>query len=432
MRSARPKALHPIAGLPMIHHVLAAVDPLAPSKSIVVVGPDMDALAAAVAPAETAVQIERNGTADALKCARESLKDSVRGTVLVLMGDGPFIETETLRRLVARREMGAAVAVLGFRPADPTGYGRLVTDAEDRLMAIVEHRDADAATRTIDLCNSAVMAIDAAHLFDLVDRIGNNNAKREFYLTDIVAIARQDGLDCAVIEAPVEQFIGVDSRADLAEAEARWQARRRLRAMDEGATLLDPSTVWFSHDTILGKDVVVSQNVVFGPGVSIEDNVEIRPFSHLEGVVVRSGATIGPFARLRPGTEIGPGARVGNFVEVKNATLADGAKANHLSYVGDASVGAGANIGAGVITCNYDGYLKHRTEIGADAFVGSNSALVAPVSIGPGATVAAGSTITKDVAADDLGLGRADQRNLKGLAKRIRAKKKAEKEARKT
>lgn len=428
MRSALPKALHPIAGRAMIHHVLDALAPLSPVVQSVVVGPDMDVLSEAVAPVGTAVQHERLGTADALKAARDDLAGMTKGTVLVLMGDGPFIETETLRAMIAEREKGAAVVVLGFRPKDTAQYGRLVTDDAGRLLAIVEHRDADEATRAIGFCNSAIMAIDAARLFDLVERIGNDNAKGEYYLTDIVAIARAEQLDCVTVEAPEEQFLGIDSRADLANAETRWQERRRLRALEEGATLLDPTTVWFSHDTVIGQDVEIGRNVVFGPGVTIANGVSIRDFCHLEGARVETGSVLGPFARLRPGTEIEAGARVGNFVEVKNAVLGEGAKANHLSYIGDASIGAGANIGAGTITCNYDGYLKHKTVVGKDAFVGSNTALVAPVTIGDGAIVAAGSTVTKNVDADALTIARGDQKSRPGLAKRIRAAKKAEKD----
>ncbi len=415
----------------MLRHVLAAVSPLAPVVQAVVVGPDMAELTEAAAPVPSVVQTDRLGTADALKRARDLLAPMTNGTVLVLFGDTPFIQSETLANMVAAREAGAAVVVMGFRAVDPTNYGRLVENAEGGLEAIVEHREADEATRAINLCNAGVMAIDADGLFELVDAIDNDNAKGEYYLTDIVRLARAAGRRCALLEAPEGEVLGVDSRADLADAEARWQSQRRLQAMAEGATLRDPTTVWFSYDTVIGEDVEIGRNVVFSTGVSVADGATIRDYCHLEGAEVGPSAIIGPYARLRPGSKIGAEARVGNFVEVKNAVLGNGAKANHLSYVGDASVGARANIGAGTITCNYDGYLKHQTKIGEEAFIGSNSALVAPVSIGDGAIVAAGSTITKDVEAHALSVARGDQSNRPGLAKRIRAAKKAEKERRK-
>ncbi len=429
MKSARPKVLQPIAGRPMVGHVLAAVGTLDPARQVVVVGPGMEeSVGRAVAPVPTVVQRERRGTADAVEAARGALDGFTDGTVLILFGDTPFIRPATLAAMAAAREGGAGVVVLGFRAADPTGYGRLVTGADGRLERIVEHRDASEAERAIPLCNAGVMAVDAAQLFPLVERIGNDNAKGEFYLTDIVGLARADGLAATVIEAAEDELLGVDSKADLADAEARWQRARRRHAMEEeGAVLTDPETVWFSWDTVLARDVTVGQMTVFGPGVTVEEGAVIKPFCHIEGCILRAGAEIGPYARLRPGTEIGAGARIGNFVEVKNAAFAPGAKANHLSYVGDAEVGAEANIGAGTITCNYDGYLKHRTIIGPKAFIGSNSALVAPVSIGAGATVAAGSTVTEDVADDALAFGRARQKDVPGGAKRLREVKAAEK-----
>ena len=433
MKSDRPKVLQPLAGRPMIHHVLDAVAPLEPARQVVVVGPEMaESVGAAVAPVETAVQRERLGTADAVKAAREALAGFERGTLFVLFGDTPFIRTETLAAMAEAREAGGAVVVLGFEAQDPTGYGRLVTDEDGALTRIVEHRDAGEAERAITLCNSGVMALDAARAWGLVERIGNDNAKGEYYLTDVVGLARADGLACAALRASEDELMGVDSKVDLAEAEARWQARRRRRAMaEEGAVLADPASVWFSWDTVLGRDVMVGQSVVFGPGVRVEAGATIKPFSHLEGCVVKAGAEVGPYARLRPGAEIGEGARIGNFVEVKNATLAPGAKANHLSYIGDAEVGAGANIGAGTITCNYDGYLKHRTIIGPKAFIGSNSALVAPVSIGAGAVVGAGSTVTEDVADGALAVARGRQTNIPGGGERLSERKAAEKAARK-
>jgi len=429
MKSDLPKVLHSIAGRPMIGHVLETVAALGAAPAVVVVAPGMETVAAAVAPHKTVLQHDQAGTADAVKAAREALCGADADTVLVLFGDTPFIEAATVSEMLEKRRSGAAVVVLGMRPENPFGYGRLVQNETGALTAIVEQRDADDATARIPLCNSGVMAIDAAQLFPLVDRIGNDNAKGEYYLTDIVAIARDQGLVCAVVEAPAEQLLGINSRAELAAAERLWQDARRQAAMEAGATLIDPATVWFSHDTEVGRDVIIGQNVVFGPGVSIADKVEIRPFSHIEGASVELGAVIGPFARLRPGARVGADAHVGNFVELKNAVLGAGAKANHLSYLGDASVGAGANIGAGTITCNYDGFLKHRTEIGAGAFIGSNAALVAPVTVGKGAIVGAGSVVTKDVAADALSIARGQQTDRPGAAARFREVRAAEKAA---
>lgn len=429
MRSKLPKVLHPIANLPMVGHILATLGEISADRIAVIVGPGMDIVSKAVAPVPTAIQHDQLGTADALKAGRTALDGFDTGTVLVIFGDSPFIAPQTLAAMVAQREAGMAVVVLGFEPDNPSGYGRLVTDQSGALQAIVEDRDADEATKKIGLCNSGVMAIDASRLFELVDRITNDNAKGEYYLTDIVSLARADGLSCGVIKATEAELRGVDSRMGQAKAEQEWQDRARQAAMQGGATLLDPSSVYFSYDTELGQDVVIGQNVVFGPGVTVADGVEIKSFSHLEGAKVQADAVVGPFARLRPGTVIGPKAKVGNFVEVKNAVFGQGAKANHLSYVGDADVGEAANIGAGTITCNYDGYLKHRTSIGKAAFIGSNTALVAPVEIGEAATVAAGSTITKSVDPDALAVVRADQKNLPGAAKKIRSRLAARKEA---
>jgi len=435
MKSDIPKVLHPIAGRPMVRHALAAADALGAERCVVVVGPGMEDVERAVAPLPTAVQRRQQGTAHAVLAARDILADfhneRDEPTVLVLYADTPLIRTETLARMVAARRAGAAVVVLGFRPEDPAEYGRLLLDGAGGLQAIVEYRDADEAQRAVTLCNSGVMAVSAARLWDLLDRVGNDNAKSEYYLTDIVALARGDGLACSVVEGDAAEVLGVNSRNDLAVAEMTWQRARRAAAMADGATLLDPDTVWFSHDTRVGRDVVIGPSVVFGPGVTIADGAEIRAFSHLEGAEVGLGATVGPFARLRPGARIAAQARVGNFVEIKNAVLGEGAKANHLSYVGDAEVGAGANIGAGTITCNYDGYLKHRTEIGADAFIGSNTALVAPVRVGKGALVGAGSTITADVPADAMAVARAPQTVKKRAARIYRERKTAEKAARK-
>ncbi len=426
MKSALPKVLHPVAGKAMIRHVLDSLAPLGCGRVVVVVAPGMDQVAAAVKPHATAVQEEQLGTADAVKAALQALSPAA-GDVLVLYGDTPFISTRTLERMLERRRAAdaPAVVVLGMRPADPGEYGRLVLGADGGLQAIIEHKDATPEERRIDLCNSGVMAIDGAELAALLAQVRNDNAKGEYYLTDIVAIARARGRACGVVEAPVDELMGVNSRAELAAAEAILQDRLRRRAMEEGATLIDPASVWLCHDTRLGRDVTVGPNVVFGPGVTVGDGVEIRAFCHIEGATVASGAVIGPFARLRPGAEIGPKARIGNFVEVKNATLGPGAKANHLAYVGDAAVGAGANVGAGTITCNYDGYDKTRTEIGEGVFIGSNSTLVAPLTIGPGAYVAAGSVVTQDVAADALAVGRGRQVEKPGWAALFHERKRA-------
>ncbi|MGH6931076.1 MAG: bifunctional UDP-N-acetylglucosamine diphosphorylase/glucosamine-1-phosphate N-acetyltransferase GlmU, partial [Dongiaceae bacterium] len=389
-----------------------------------------DMVAGAVAPHRTAVQAEQLGTGHAALSARDMLK-GFGGDVLVLVGDCPFIATATIEGLLARRRAAddPAVVVLGMRPADPAQYGRLVMGVDGALHEIVEFRDASPAQKMLTLCNSGVMAIDGRRLFGLLDRVGNANAKGEYYLTDIVALACRDGGVCAVVEAPADELIGINSRTELAAAEAIIQDRLRQGAMAAGATLTDPGSVFFSWDTRLGRDVVIGPHVVFGPGVEIADNVEIKPFCHLEGARIEAGASIGPFARLRGGTVVGAGARIGNFVEAKNATMAAGAKAMHLTYLGDASVGAGANVGAGTITCNYDGFEKSRTEIGAGAFIGSNSALVAPVTIGEGAIVAAGSVITRDVPANAMALARAAQVDKPGQAEQYRAIKRAKKAA---
>jgi bifunctional UDP-N-acetylglucosamine pyrophosphorylase/glucosamine-1-phosphate N-acetyltransferase len=426
MKSAKPKVLHPLAGRPMIGHVLAAAERLAPTRRVVVVGPEMEEVAAAVAPWPTIIQAQQLGTGHALLAARKRL-DGFSGAVLVLYGDTPLVSAGTLGHMLDRLSAPAhpAIVVLGFTPADPTAYGRLVTGEGGALERIVETADATPAERAIRLCNSGVMAIDGSRLFSWLARLGRNNAKGEYYLTDIVAIARNEGAACAYVEAPAEELIGVNSRADLAIAEAFLQRALRARAMADGATLTAPETVWLSHDTMIGRDVTIGPSVFFGPGVVVEDGVEIRGFCHIEGAHIGPGAVVGPFARLRPGAHIGRAAHIGNFVEVKNATLDEGAKANHLAYLGDAHVGAHANIGAGTITCNYDGFDKHHTEIGAGAFIGSNAALVAPVKVGAGAVVGAGSVITRDVPPDALALERARQGEIPDWAKAFRAQKKA-------
>ena len=406
MRSALPKALHPVAGRPMLNHLIAACEAVF-DRIVVVAGPDMPILEAAARPHATVVQHERLGTGHAARMAAPLLRDFA-GDVAVLYADNPIIPAETLRRLLARRAAGG-LALLAMRPADPGRYGRIVTDAAGEIRRIVEWADATEAERGIGLCNAGVVCAEAGALFGWLDRIGAENSKGEYYLTDVVGLAVADGQRVVAEEAAEEDLAGANSRAELAALEARVQARLRLAALEGGATLVAPETVFFAWDTATGRDVTIGPNVVFGPGVVVEDGAEIRAFSHLEGCVVRRGAIIGPFARLRPGTEVGPGAHVGNFVELKAVLLGEGAKANHLTYLGDATVGAGANIGAGTITCNYDGVHKHRTEIGAGAFIGSDSALVAPVRIGARALVAAGSVITEDVPDDALAIARGRQ-----------------------
>jgi bifunctional UDP-N-acetylglucosamine pyrophosphorylase/glucosamine-1-phosphate N-acetyltransferase len=421
MKSALPKVLHPIAGRPMIGHVLASLEPLGCARTAVVVAPGMAAVAQAVAPHPVAVQAQPLGTGHAVLAARAAL-GAENDDLLILYGDTPLISTATLQRLLERRRAAdrPAVVVLGMRPADPAEYGRLVLDGDGRLEAIVEFRDADAGQRAIALCHSGVMAVDGRLIWDLLAYVGNANAKGEYYLTDIVRLARSKGRACTAIEAPADELVGVNSRAELALAEAVMQERLRARAMAEGATLIDPKSVWFSVDTKLGRDVVVGPNVFFGLGVEIADEVEIRGFCHFEGARVERGAEIGPFARLRRGSVIGASARIGNFVETKNTRLGAGAKANHLSYLGDTTVGEKANIGAGTITCNFDGFAKYKTAIGAGAFIGSNSALCAPVTIGEGAFIAAGSVITRDVPADALAVARAQQAVKPGWASLFR------------
>jgi bifunctional UDP-N-acetylglucosamine pyrophosphorylase/glucosamine-1-phosphate N-acetyltransferase len=432
MRSDRPKVLHEIAGRPMVNHVIAALGALEPAVTAIVVGPRMEAVAAAAAPHPTALQAEPRGTGHAVLAARKLL-DGFGGVVVVLYGDVPLIRSDTIRRLVAAAQAGA-LAVLGFRPADPSGYGRLILDQAGRLDRIVEHKDADAAEQAIGLCNAGAVALDAGRLFALLERLRPDNAQGEYYLTDIVGLARAEGAESVIVEADAEEVMGVNSRLDLSAVEAVAQRRLRRAAMAAGVTLTDPDTVFLCADTKLGRDVTVGPNVVFGPGVTVGDRVEIRAFCHLERAAIAADAVIGPFARLRPGAEIGAGAHIGNFVEVKNAVIEAGAKANHLSYIGDARVGAAANIGAGTITCNYDGVTKSHTDIGAGVFIGSNTALVAPVKVGDGAMIGAGSVITADVPAGSLtftrppvteiadGAGRFRERRIRTKAKPAKAK----------
>ena len=421
MRSALPKVMHRVAGLPMLGHVVNAAEAAGATRLAAVIGPGAEGTRrylSAVAPgAAVYVQAERLGTGHAVLQAKKEF--SARpDDVVVLYGDTPLITPATVRRLRRALAKGADVVVLGFRPLDPTGYGRLIV-AGRQLVAIREHKDASTAERRVGLCNAGVMAF-AGSAAPLLRKIGNANARGEYYLTDLVEIANRTRRKVTVIEAEAAEVIGVNTRAELAEAERIFQARARAEAMVGGATLIAPETVFFSHDTRLGRDVVVEPNVFFGPGVAIADGVTVRAFSHIEGARVAAGAIVGPFARLRPGADVGPNAHVGNFVEIKNATIDEGAKANHLAYIGDAHVGAGANIGAGTITCNYDGFGKYHTEIGAGAFIGSNSALVAPVTIGERAYVGSGSVITRDVPADALAVARGRQVDREGWAARFR------------
>ena len=431
MRSPRPKVLHEIGGRTLIGHVFAAAQTLAPARWILAIGADGEAgdgaaicaAARAIAPdCATAVQDPPLGTGHAVQCALPAL-EGFDGVVLILYADTPLIAPATLRALAAAAAGGAGVAVLGFEAADPGAYGRLIRDAAGGLQAIVEAKDASPAQLAITFCNSGVMAVRADLLRRLAPKLANDNAKGEFYLTDLVALARQAGVNCAAIAGEAEEFLGVNSQVELAAAEEVFQARARAAALDAGVTMIAPHTVHFAHDTQIESGATIHPYVVFGPGVEVAGGAEIKSFSHLEGARVAPGAVIGPYARLRPGAEIGARAKIGNFVEVKQAQIAAGAKISHLSYVGDADVGTGANIGAGVITCNYDGFGKYRTEIGAGAFIGSNSALIAPVTIGAGAVIGAGSAIAKDVAPDALSLTRNTQAQHRGWAVRFRKKK---------
>jgi bifunctional UDP-N-acetylglucosamine pyrophosphorylase/glucosamine-1-phosphate N-acetyltransferase len=429
MKSTLPKVLHPVAGRAMVLHLLDRLDELAFDRKVVVIGRDTKTVTDAVSPVPTAIQDPPLGTAHAVLAARDQMSD-FDGDVLILFGDTPLLTRQTMEIMLAARRApdDPAVVVLGFRPDDPSQYGRLVTGANGALETIVEFKDATPEQREIPVCNAGIMAVDGKHLFELLDAVDDDNAKGEFYLTDIVAIARANRLSCAVTEVADErEVMGVNARAELAIAESIMQERLREAAMAAGATLIDPATIYFSFDTVLGRDVTVGPNVVFGPGVSVGDNVAIRAFCHIEGAEISSGAIVGPFARLRPGARIGVDAHIGNFVEIKEALIENGAKINHLSYVGNARVGPGANVGAGTITCNYDGFFKTHTDIGAGAFIGSNTALVAPVKVGDGAITGAGSVITTDVPADALAVERSDQKHLDGWAAKFRARKSAEK-----
>ncbi len=423
MRSSLPKVLHQIAGRSMLGHVLALAQGVGGEKLAVVVGPDMDIVrkeALAAAPgADVFVQENQLGTADAVLAARNAIQGH-QGDLLVLFADTPLLTRETITALLGELDKGAQLAVLGFEARDPGSYGRLVTAADGSLDAIREAKDANEAELKIRLCNSGVMAFRLDAPLDVLGKIGNANAKGEYYLTDAVEIVRSQGGRAAVVVCDEDEVLGVNARRELAGAEAIWQRRARNRIMADGATLIAPETVWLSFDTVIGRDVVIEPNVFFGPGVTVEDGAEIKANCHIEGARIGSGARIGPFARLRPGAVLDRDVHVGNFVEVKNVAMGEGAKANHLSYLGDGSVGARANIGAGTIFCNYDGFFKHKTEIGEGAFVGSNSALVAPVKIGAGAYIGSGSVITKDVAPDALALERNGQEERAGWAQKFR------------
>ncbi len=421
MKSGLHKVLHPIAGRPMLEHLLASVAELEPARQVVVVGSGRDQLEAALGPrAQIAVQEPQLGTGHAVQQAGPALAD-FSGDVLILYGDVPFVKPATMRLMLDRLHEAdsPAVVVLGFEPAETLQYGRVIAE-HGRIMKMVEHKDATEAERQCRLCNSGLMAARSADLFALLARVTNANSQGEYYLVDAVNIAQADGRMCAVVTTHDEDEVaGINSRAELAEAEGKWQVKRRRQAMDEGASLMAPETVWFSWDTQIGRDVMVEPNVFFAPGCTVADNVTIHAFCHLEGATLASGVAIGPYARLRPGAVLEEKAKVGNFVEIKKSVLGKGAKASHLSYIGDADVGAGANIGAGTITCNYDGYFKHRTVIGARAFIGSNSALIAPVRIGADAIVAAGSAVSRDVAEGELRMVRAEQLVKPGWADRF-------------
>ena len=428
MNSDLPKVLHPIAGAPMLVHAMQAAMVLDPARRVVVAGYEaaqVEKAALAHDPDVTVVvQAEQLGTGHAVAQAQAALVDFV-GDALVLYGDTPFIRPDTLEAMIEARQTHDIV-VLGFEAEEPARYGRLILKG-GQLDRIVEYKDATDDERAVTLCNSGVIAADAATLFDLVAAIGNDNAAGEYYLTDIIAIARARGLTATVVECAEAETLGINSRFELAQAEALFQNAARMTALDDGVTLIAPETVYFAYDTVIGRDAVIEPNVVFGPGVTVESGATIRAFSHLEGCHVSRGAIVGPYARLRPGAELAENTRVGNFVEVKNAVIAEGAKVNHLSYIGDADIGPRSNIGAGTITCNYDGVSKHHTTIGADVFIGSNTMLVAPVSVGDAAMTASGSVITRDVPAGDLAVARARQDNKSGFALRLFDKLRAQK-----
>lgn len=423
MRSDTHKVLHPIASRPLLLHLLDRVDGIGAKRRVVIVGKGRDQVEVALNGRDVAVahQAEQKGTGHAVLQAKPAL-DGYDGPVVVLYGDVPFVEADTLRRMLERLDGsdGPGVVVLAFRPEDPAAYGRIILGEGDQIAKMVEYRDANPDERSVNLCNSGMMAARAPDLFRWLGKVSNDNAAGEYYLPDIVNIAAAEGREAVAIECDAYEATGVNSRAELAHLELEWQRRRREQALQDGATLIDPESVWFAYDTKLGRDVTVEPHVVFGPGVAVADGTTIKAFSHIEGATIGAGAAIGPFARIRPGTSLANHTKVGNFVELKKAALGPGAKVNHLSYVGDAEVGDRANIGAGTITCNYDGFGKYRTIIGAGAFIGSNTSLVAPVVVGEGAVVGAGSVITSDVEADSLAIERSEQKGIAGWARRFR------------
>jgi bifunctional UDP-N-acetylglucosamine pyrophosphorylase/glucosamine-1-phosphate N-acetyltransferase len=423
MRSDTHKVLHPIASRPLLLHLLDTVDALGADRRVVVVGKGREQVEAAIRGRDVAIalQAEQKGTGHAVQQAAQDL-EGYDGPVIVLYGDTPFVEAETLRRMLDRLDGdgGPGVVVLASSPVDPLKYGRIILGQGDHIAKMVEYKDATEDERAVRLCNSGMMAVRATDLFRWLGEVGNDNAAGEYYLPDVVNIAASEGRDAVVIEGDPYETAGVNSRAELAHLELEWQRRRREQALHEGATLIDPESVWFAYDTKLGRDVTVEPHVVFGSGVEIADGATIHAFSHIEGALIGAKASIGPFARIRPGTRLAERTKVGNFVELKKAEIAEGAKVNHLSYVGDAEIGAKANIGAGTITCNYDGFGKYPTRIGAGAFIGSNTALVAPVTVGEGAVVGAGSVITRDVEPDSLAVERNEQKGIAGWARRFR------------
>lgn len=433
MRSDTPKVLHPVAGLAMVNHVIDTAISTGSDTVAVVVGNQAERVEAVVRghsdTVSTHIQHERKGTAHAVLAARAVI-EKAGGDLVILYGDVPLIRSEAIDSAREALRSGCDVVVLGFHTAKPTGYGRLLTDGA-QLLAIREEKDATDEERKVTFCNSGIMAFRAEHALDLLDAVGSGNAQGEYYLTDTVEIARERGLKAVAIEVPEADTLGVNDRVQLAQVEELWQQRRREAAMRDGVTMTSPGTVILHHDTQLASDCIIEPNVVFAAGVSISSGATIRAFSHLEGATVGEGAVVGPYARLRPGADLGKSTKVGNFVEIKGATLGEGAKVNHLSYIGDAEVGAKANIGAGTITCNYDGYNKWKTRIGEGAFIGSNTSLVAPVTVGAGIITAAGSVISRDVEADALAITRAEQKNLPGKAKQLRERNAATKASKK-
>lgn len=433
MKSSMSKVLHPVGNLPIITHVTAAAKSAGIDRVALVVGRDAEKVAEAGAKAGVEVtpvlQSERKGTGHAVLMAREVIAEGY-DDVIVLYGDAPLIDPKSLSDAIEARKEGADMVVLGFTAVDPTGYGRMIVE-NGELTAIVEEKEATDEQKKIDFCNGGIITMDGGDAISLLDAIGNDNAKGEYYLTDVVSICRARGGKVIALEAPEADMMGCNTRAELAALEAEWQDRRRREIMLSGVTLCDPATVYFSHDTEIGRDVLIEPSVWFGPGVSVGEGAVIHAFSHIEGATIGEGAQVGPFARLRPGADLGEGSKVGNFCEVKKADIGPGAKVNHLTYIGDATIGAKANIGAGTITCNYDGVNKHRTVIGEGAFICSNSSLVAPVEIGDGAYIGSGSVITKTVEADALALTRTPQENRPGKASILRARAEAVKAARK-